>query len=78
MKSKIFLVKIKRIFLKELKISVNLNNKIYDYKKWDSMGNFNILLRCEKYFNIKFTSTEFTKINSVKEILFSITKKIKK
>lgn len=74
MKSKNFLTrKIKKIFKEELKINVDLNDKIYDHKQWDSLGNFNVLLRCEKYFNIKFNSKEFTEINSFKEI-FNIVK----
>lgn len=74
MKSKIFLIReIKKIFKEELKINVDLNDKIYDHKQWDSLGNFNVLLRCEKYFNIKFNSKEFTEINSFKEI-FNIVK----
>jgi acyl carrier protein len=76
MKSKNFLIKeIKKIFKKELKINIDLNDKIYDHKKWDSLGNFNILLRCEQYFNIKFNSKEFTNINSIKHILNIVKKK---
>lgn len=77
MKSKKYLIKeIKSIIKEELGIKVSLNNKIYDYKEWDSLGNFNILLKCEKYFNIKFNSREFSNINSFKE-LFNIVKKKK-
>jgi acyl carrier protein len=77
MKSKKFLInkEIKTIFKKELKIDVSLNDKIYDYKQWDSLGNFNILLKCEKYFNIKFNSKEFNNINSFKELLNIVRKK---
>mgnify|MGYP000103079364 CR=1 FL=1 len=32
------------------KISVKENNKIYDFSQWDSLGNFNVLLACEKKF----------------------------
>jgi acyl carrier protein len=76
MKSKESLVKeIKKIFKKELRIKVSIKDKIYDYKQWDSLGNFNILLRCEKYFNIKFNSKEFNNINSFKELLNIVKKK---
>jgi acyl carrier protein len=76
MKSKKYLIKdIKTIFKKELGINVSLNDKIYDFKQWDSLGNFNILLRCEKYFNIKFSSKEFNNINSFKELLNIVQKK---
>lgn len=60
--------KLKKIFLDELKVKVKDNSKIYDFKSWDSLGNFNILLRCEREFQIKFTSKEFTNLNSYKEI----------
>jgi acyl carrier protein len=76
MKLKNSLIKeLKKIFKEELKINVVINDKIYDYKQWDSLGNFNILLRCEKYFNIQFSSKEFTNINSFKEILNIVRKK---
>ena len=76
MKSKKYLIKdIKTIFKKELGIKVSLNDKIYDFKQWDSLGNFNILLSCEKYFNIKFSSKEFNNINSFKELLNIVQKK---
>jgi acyl carrier protein len=78
MKSRISLItKIKKIFRKELGINITLNSKIYDYEQWDSMGNFNILLRCEKHFNVKLSSKEFGKTNSVKEILNLVKKKTK-
>jgi acyl carrier protein len=78
MKSRISLItKIKKIFRKELGINITLNSKIYDYEQWDSMGNFNILLRCEKHFNVKLSSKEFGKTNSVKEILKLVKKKTK-
>ena len=60
--------KLKKIFLDELKVKVKEDSKIYDFKSWDSLGNFNILLRCEREFQIKFTSKEFTNLNSYKEI----------
>ena len=49
MKQKEFFKKeVKKIFKKELKINVKENNKIYDFVQWDSLGNFNMLLSCEK------------------------------
>ena len=65
-----------KIFKKELNIKVNSNSKMYDFVKWDSMGNFNILLAVEKNFNIKFSSKEFNEIKSFKEILKFVKKKI--
>lgn len=73
---KYFNLELKKIFKKELKISVKENNKIYDFSQWDSLGNFNVLLACEKKFNIKFSNQEFSKISSFKEILRIVKKKI--
>ena len=75
MSKKFFKKELLKIFKKELNIKVNLNSKMYDYEKWDSMGNFNILLAVEKLFKIKFTSREFNQIKSFKEILKIVEKK---
>ena len=78
MKSKKYLiVELKKLFKKELKINVSESSKIYDNKKWDSMGNFNLLLLIEKKFKIKFNAHEFNKLNSFKNILKIVTKKFK-
>ena len=77
MKQKNTLIKnLKEVFKKELKINVHLKNKIYDFKSWDSLANFNILLACEKKFKIKFTVREFNSINSFKGMLKVVKKKI--
>tara|TARA_B100001057_G_C22757140_1_gene914293 strand:- start:970 stop:1209 length:240 start_codon:yes stop_codon:yes gene_type:complete len=73
-----FKIELKKIFKKELKIKIKENNKIYDFVQWDSLGNFNVLLSCEKKFNIKFSNQEFNRVNSFKEILKIVEKKIKK
>ena len=79
MKLKIYLDnELKKIFKSELKINVKKNSKIYDYEKWDSIGNFNLLLSIEKKFKIKFNSQEFNKLNSLKEIKKVVTNKFKK
>ena len=76
MKSKKFLNKdLKELFKDELKILVNEKSKIYDHKNWDSLGNFNVLLACEKRFKIKFNSREFSSLNSFKEIYKIVQKK---
>ena len=69
---------LKKIFKSELKINVKKNSKIYVYEKWDSIGNFNLLLSIEKKFKIKFNSQEFNKLNSLKEIKKVVTNKFKK
>lgn len=68
---------LKKLFHDELKINVNEKSKIYDYKKWDSLGNFNLLLSIEKKFRIKFNSKEFNQLNSFNDILKVVKKKIK-
>ncbi len=78
MKSKKFLTnELKELFKKELKINVKENSKIYDNEKWDSIGNFNLLLSIEKKFKIKFNPLEFNRLNSFKDILKIVTKKSK-
>ncbi len=78
MKSKKYLIaELKKLFKKELKINVSESSKIYDNKKWDSMGNFNLLLLIENKFKIKFNAHEFNKLNSFKNILKIVTKKFK-
>ena len=71
------LVELKKIFKKELKINVNEKNKINDFAKWDSLGNFNVLLACEKKFKFNFTNKEFNTINTFKEILKIVHKRKK-
>ena len=68
---------LKKLFQVELKINVNEKSKIYDNKKWDSLGNFNLLLSIEKKFRIKFNSKEFNQLNSFNDILKVVKKKIK-
>jgi len=78
MKSKKFLItELKKVFKEELKMNVKENSKIYDNEKWDSTGNFNLLLSIEKKFKIRFNPQEFNKLNSFKDILKIVTKKFK-
>lgn len=66
-----------KLFKDELKIKRGFNekSKIYDYKNWDSLSNFNILLSIEKEFKIKFNSKEFSALNSFSGILKNVKKK---
>ncbi len=65
-----------KVFKKELRVKVKEKSKIHDFEKWDSLGNFNVLLACEKKFKIKFNSREFSSLNSFKEIYKVVQKKI--
>ena len=70
-------IKLIKLFKDELKINGRFNEKgkIYDYKNWDSLANFNILLSIEKEFNIKFNSKEFSALNTFSGILKNVKKK---
>ena len=76
MEKKIKLEKIKKALKKAFprsKINKNIINlKIGSLKKWDSLGNLNLILEIEKEFNIKFNSNTFSKIKSIQDILKQI------
>tara|TARA_B100000767_G_C19680763_1_gene499466 strand:- start:952 stop:1185 length:234 start_codon:yes stop_codon:yes gene_type:complete len=76
MKNNIKLDKIHKVFKKVFptsKIKKNINSlKFGDIKKWDSLGNLNLLLEIEKEFNIRFDTNTFSKIKSVKDIIREI------
>ena len=71
------ITELKKIFQKELKIKINQKSKIYDSEKWDSVGNFNLLLSIEKKFKMNFNAQEFNTLNSYEDILKVVKKKIK-
>jgi len=70
-------IKLIKLFKDELRIYGHFNekSKIYDYKNWDSLANFNILLSIEKEFNIKFNTKEFSALNTFSGILKNVKKK---
>jgi acyl carrier protein len=76
MEKKIKLEKIKKALKKAFpssKINKNIINlKIGSLKKWDSLGNLNLILEIEKEFSIKFNSNTFSKIKSIQDILKQI------
>ena len=76
MKNSIKLKKIQKVFKKVFpnsKIKKNINTlKFGDIKKWDSLGNLNLLLEIEREFNIRFNTNTFSKIRSVKDIIKEI------
>ena len=46
------------------KIPKNIDNlKMGDLKKWDSLGNFNLLLEIEKYLNVELIQTHLIESN---------------
>ena len=76
MEKKIKLEKIKKALKKAFpgsKIDKNIVNlKIGSLKKWDSLGNLNLILEIEKEFSLKFDSNTFSKIKSIQDILREI------
>tara|TARA_Y100000816_G_C25744603_1_gene391734 strand:- start:123 stop:356 length:234 start_codon:yes stop_codon:yes gene_type:complete len=66
-----------KLFKKQLKVKGKFNEKsqIYNYKNWDSLANFNLLLSIEKEFNLKFNTDEFSSLNSFKEIYQNVKQK---
>lgn len=75
------LVKIKKALkdtFSNSKIPSNVSKlKLGDFKEWDSLGNFNLLLAIEEEFKIKFSMNEISKFKSVKEILSYLEKQSK-
>ena len=66
---------LKKTFPKK-KIPKNFEKmKIGDLPQWDSLGNFNLLLALEQKFEIRFTTSEMSEINSVKQILIALNKR---
>ena len=65
---------IKKEFQIKKKLEVK-NYKIGDFKKWDSLGNLNLLMLIEEEFNIRFTLSEMTKLNNVNAIEKALKKK---
>jgi acyl carrier protein len=51
--------------------------KYEDFKEWDSLGNFNLLLAIEEFYSVRFTMDEITNIRSVEELLYSLKNKLK-
>ena len=59
---------LKKVFKKK-KINKKLDLlKMGDFKEWDSLGNFNLILEVERYFDIKFNAQDFSEISSIKDI----------
>jgi|TARA_B110000240_G_C13297604_1_gene367060 acyl carrier protein len=55
------------------KIPINFKKlQMGDIKKWDSLGNYQLLIAIEKQFKIRFETSIFTELKSIKEILKAI------
>lgn len=70
--------KIIKIMKSEFKIKNKLeikNYKIGDFKKWDSLGNLNLLMLVEEKFKIRFTLAEMSNLNNINSIEKALKKK---
>jgi len=73
------LKKVNEIFIDVLennKIILNFETTAEDIEEWDSLTHIQIIVAIEKYFNMRFTSTEFQSWENVGEMIDSISKKI--
>jgi acyl carrier protein len=52
------------------------NIKMGDFKSWDSLGNFRLLLALEDFFEVRFSLDEIAQIKSVKQIKKHISEKL--
>ena len=43
--------------------------KLGDFDEWDSLGNFNLLLAIEKFYNIRFSMEQMAEIKSIKSLI---------
>ena len=51
------------------KKEINNKSSSKNIQNWDSLANFNILISIEKKFSIKIKTQDYSKLNSVKEII---------
>ena len=51
------------------KKEINNSSSSKNIQNWDSLANFNILISIEKKFSIKIKTQDYSKLNSVKEII---------
>lgn len=64
---------------KNLKIKKNISDlKLEKIKGWDSLKHFHLLLQIEEAFNLRFSTSSFTKIKSIKDIIKEVKKHGKK
>jgi acyl carrier protein len=71
--------KLSKIIQKEIKQKkICYSDRINKTENWDSISNFNILLKIEEYFSIKFSTNEFNSLNNFKKIYEIVKNKLKK
>lgn len=72
------LKEILKIIFKKKNIKKINNLKIGSFKAWDSLNHFNLLLKIEKDFKIRFSTNDFSTLMTIKDISKKIRKKIVK
>lgn len=75
-KKKIKLI-LENLFKKKFNIKKIDRMGLGEFKNWDSLKHYYLLLNIEKEFNIKFSTISFSKLKNIKQILNEI-KKIEK
>jgi acyl carrier protein len=51
--------------------------KYEDFNEWDSLGNFNLLLAVEEFYNVRFTMEEMANIRSIEKLICVLKIKLK-
>jgi acyl carrier protein len=49
--------------------------KLGDFTEWDSLGNFNLLLAFEEFYDVRFTPDEMASAQSVASIIIALARK---
>lgn len=49
--------------------------KLGDFAEWDSLGNFNLLLAFEEFYDVRFTPDELATVQSVASIIAALARK---
>ena len=49
--------------------------KLGDFPEWDSLGNFNLLLAFEEFYDVRFTPDEMASVQSVASIIAALTRR---
>tara|TARA_Y100000741_G_C18253673_1_gene558147 strand:+ start:1164 stop:1406 length:243 start_codon:yes stop_codon:yes gene_type:complete len=72
--------KIKKIFTEVMGLSLIpedfLDLKMSDIEEWDSLANMNLLMEIESVYNIRFSIDEMTKLNSIADIIKTVSEKV--
>ena len=72
--------KIETIFVDVMGLSSKpkkfLDLKMGDIEEWDSLANMNLLMELESIYNIRFTIDEMAQLNSISNIIKTMSKKI--